>query len=402
MLRILWITQLNHKNPPSRPGTFFARLGVGLLFWLALVWQLPTLAVELRVAIVEAAQQVRVGSSTSARLRDHSGQVVSNVAPRQGLTATLSGGQIQVGGVRSSRVWLQPDDGGYVQIGDRWYRGRVQLVSTSRGVTAINYVHLEDYLPSVVGKEMYVSWPQEALKAQAVASRSFVLFRRDRELRRGNTLYDVGATVTHQVYPGVSSEAPSTLAAVAATRGQVLTHNGQIIESVFHASAGGHTENSEHVWSGAVPYLRAVPDFDQAAPNYQWTVRFTAAQMRQRIPGIGNILALRPAQTTPNGRIIAMQVIGDAGSRTITGAELRRVLGLRSTLLTVNPELGLVADTQQQRSPIPVAFQITGRGHGHGLGMSQWGALALANQGYSYDQILRHYYQGIQLSSLGY
>ncbi|BCX11772.1 MAG: sporulation protein [Thermosynechococcus sp.] len=370
---------------------------VGLGCLISLLLPLTAAAVELRVAVLERVHQVTMGSSTPAQLRDEAGRVLT-VAPQQRITAVLTGAGVQAGGVRGRQVFLEPRDNGLVRVGDRWYRGRLQLVSTNEGILAINLVDLEEYLPSVVGKEMYPSWPLEALKAQAVASRSFVLFRRDRERRRPGSLFDVGATVTHQVYGGVSSETASTLAAVAATRGQVLTYNGRIIEALFHASSGGHTENSEDVWQTVIPYLRGTPDFDQVFPNFQWTVRFTAAQLQQRLPGIGSIVALRPLQLTPQGRILSMQILGTAGSRTISGSELRRVLGLRSTLLTIRPEYGNVAS--QRAQSVPVAFTITGRGHGHGLGMSQWGAYGMALQGYTYDQILGHYYQGVTLSVL--
>jgi len=369
----------------------------GLSALLTLMASAATAAVELRVGVLEGVRQVTIASSTAAQLRDEAGRAMA-VSPQQPVAVVLMGTGLQAAGLQGRQLLLEPQDNGLVRLGDRWYRGRLQVVSTSRGLVAINLVDLEDYLPSVVGKEMYPSWPLEALKAQAVASRSFVLFRRDRERRRPGSLYDVGATVTHQVYPGVSSETASTLAAVAATRNQVLTYGGQIIEAVFHASSGGYTENSEYVWQNSVPYLRATPDFDQVSPNFQWTVRLTAAQLRQRIPGIGTIVGFRPVQMSPQGRIISMQVVGTAGTRTMSGNELRRALGLRSTLLTVAPEYGNVAS--QEGQSVPVAFTITGRGHGHGLGMSQWGAYGMALQGYTYDQILGHYYRGVTLSEI--
>ncbi|WP_448527407.1 SpoIID/LytB domain-containing protein [Parathermosynechococcus lividus] len=369
----------------------------GLSMLMTLLLSSAAWAIELRVAILEGVRQVTISSSTPAQLRDDAGRAIA-VSPQQSVAAVFTGSSVQAAGIQGRQLLLEPRDTGLVRVGDRWYRGRLQILSTSRGLLVINLVDLEDYLPSVVGKEMYPSWPQEALKAQAVASRSFALFRRDRERRRPGTLYDVGATVTHQVYPGVSSETASTLAAVAATRHQVLTYGGQVIEAVFHAASGGHTEDSEYVWQKPVPYLRGTPDFDQVSPNFQWTVRLTAAQLRQRIPGIGTIVGFRPLQTSPQGRIISMQVVGTAGSRTISGNELRRALGLRSTLLTVAPEYGNVAS--QGGQSVPVAFTITGRGHGHGLGMSQWGAYGMALQGYTYDQILGHYYQGVTLSEI--
>ncbi len=369
----------------------------GVCTWLFLI--LPSLALELRIAVRQNLSQLTVGSSTAAIIRDASGRQLANLQQLSGATVTAQGSSVTLGRMAGSRLWVEPTAAGQVQIGDRWYRGRLELIPTAQGLVAVNHVDLEDYLPSVVGKEMYPTWPAEALKAQAVAARTYALFRRERELRQGAKLYDLGDSVTYQVYPGVATETPSTMAAVQATKGQVLTYGGKIIEAVFHSASGGHTENSEQVWSGVVPYLRGVQDFDQTAPVFQWTVQLTAAQMRQRIPGIGNILSLQPLQVSPQGRVIRIQVVGDGGSRTMTGVEIRRALGLRSTLFVVQPELPLVASKGNTRVA-PPTFQISGRGNGHGLGLSQWGALGMAYQGFTYDQILRHYYQGVSLSQL--
>jgi stage II sporulation protein D len=372
---------------------------LSLLLWIAIAT--PGLATELRVAITEGASQVNVGSSTPAKILDGAGRAVGDLKPLTGFPARPIPGGVSVVGRQASRLWIQPSNGGEVYIGDRWYRGRVQLARTGQGLVAVNYVDLETYLVSVLGKEMYPTWPQEALKAQAVAARSYALSRRQSQVKRPGSLFDVKDTVSSQVYTGVASEFPSTQAAVDATRGQVLTYGSKLVEAVFHSASGGHTENSENVWSSVKPYLRGVPDFDQAAPNYQWNLILSAAQLKQRIPGVGNILSLRPLKTTPQGRIMAMQIIGDRGTRTIKGGQLRSALGLKSTLFSVAPQTGLVASTSIKGTPaLPQAFLISGRGSGHGLGMSQWGAYGMAQQGYTYTQILQHYYQGITISTL--
>ncbi|AFY59831.1 SpoIID/LytB domain-containing protein [Synechococcus sp. PCC 6312] len=369
---------------------------LGLITWWLLIT--PGLALELRVAVQQNLSQVKVASSTPANILDSNGRQIANLQVLQG-TAVLSGSGVSLGRMSGSRLWIEPTQGGLVQVGERWYRGRLELIGTGKGLAAVNHIDLEAYLPSVVGKEMYPTWPLESLKAQAVAARTYALYRRGRELRRGTSLFDLGDSVLFQAYPGVATETASTITAVQATQGQVLTYNGQLIEAVFHSASGGHTENSEQVWSGAVPYLRGVPDFDQTAPVYQWTIQLTATQLRQRIPGIGNILAFQPTQVSPQGRIMQVQVIGDAGTRTMTGPQIRSALGLRSTLFTTQPELPLVASQTNSRIP-PSSFLISGRGSGHGLGMSQWGALGMANQGYTYDQILTYYYQGVTISQM--
>jgi stage II sporulation protein D len=296
---------------------------------------------------------------------------------------------------QAGQFWVEPSAGGYVFIGDRWYRGRTQVVPNGKGLTAINYVNLEQYLYSVLGSEMNGNWPQEALKAQAVAARSYALYQRNRAAGKA---FDIGNTQAWQVYTGIAAEATGTQAAVDATAGQVLTYKNQIIEAVFHSSAGGCTDNVEEVWTQPLPYLRSVQDFDTSSPVAQWTQTFSRSELSKRISGVGNILALTPEKTTTKcGRIVSMQVTGDAGKRTITGESLRTALGLRSTLFEVVPT---VQTSTKGKAQIPTAFRINGRGFGHGLGMSQWGAYSLAMQGRNYQEILRHYYQNTELNKI--
>lgn len=366
---------------------------LSLLLWIAMV--APAVALELRIAIQENAKQLVVGSSTEAVIRDGAGRNLGEIGGLQGYAAGCNQKGVKVSQWQSANLWVQPESNGSVYIGDRWYRGRVKLTKTNQGLTAVNYVDLEDYLASVVGKEMYPTWPPEALKAQAVAARTYALYKRQKP---ASSLFDMGNTVTWQVYDGVNGETASTRAAVEATAGQILTYQGRPIEAVFHASSGGHTENSEDVWSSAVPYLRGVQDFDQSAPVYQWIAGLRADQIKTKIPGIGNIQAFKPQKTTATGRIISMQVVGDSGSRTMSGNQLRKALNLKSSLFTVKPKFEPVASSGKV-SARPTVFEISGRGYGHGLGMSQWGAYALAQQGYTYQQIVQHYYQGTSLTS---
>ncbi|MDA0674524.1 MAG: SpoIID/LytB domain-containing protein [Cyanobacteria bacterium] len=355
--------------------------GLSLLLWLLIC--LPASALELRVAVQEGARQITVGTSNDGSLKDLNGQSLGTTPAGRSLVVEAQGNRIKAGDRSSSAFWVEPSSGGYVFIGDRWYRGRVLVIPGGNGLTAINYVDLEQYLYSVVGGEMPTSWPLEALKAQSVSARSYVLYHRQ---RNRNPNYDVGSTTAWQVYGGLEEEAASTQTAVEATRGQVLTYNGQIIEAVFHSASGGHTENVEDVWSQPVPYLRAVQDFDAGSPVYQWTVSFSLREFGQRVPGVGNLIAAAPVRTTPRGRIVDMRLEGDSGSRVVSGNDLRRALNLRSTLFSI-----AVTGTQ---------VQISGRGFGHGVGLSQWGAHNLAQQGYTYQQILAHYYQGVQLSQI--
>jgi len=353
---------------------------LSLVIWMALAG--AAAALELRVAIEDGVNQLTVGSSTKATIRDGSGRTIAELPAMKGLPAQLSGNGVLLGRWQADQVWIEPASGGYVWIGDRWYRGRTRVVPTGKGLVAVNHVDLEQYLYSVLGAEMDGNWPQEALKAQAVAARSYALYKRQ---TTNNGIYDVGDTTTWQVYKGLSTETQGTQMAVKATEKQVMTYNGKIILAVFHSSAGGHTENVEEVWSSPLPYLRGVEDYDQGLPEYEWVKTFSPNELSQRL-GISNIRTLTPGRTSTYGRIITMQVVGDGGTRSISGSKLRQQLGLRSTQFTV--------------TSTPTGFQFNGRGFGHGLGLSQWGAYSLARRGVNYQQILQHYYQNTTLAKI--
>lgn len=352
----------------------------GLLLWL-LLFAPAQAATALRVVLKEDVKQVAVGSSSNAVIRDRAGNVLGKVQGMSGFRAESGNGNVRLGQWASRQLQIDPQGDGYVWIGDRWYRGETQLIYDGSDLTVINQVNVEDYLYSVVGGEMVASWPLEALKAQAVAARSYALHKQQ---HASNRLYDLKSTTASQVYKGITSETPRTVEAVNSTQGQVLTHGGQPILAVFHSSSGGHTENVEDIWHRPLPYLRGVVDYDQTAPVYQWEKIISNAEMARRLGNLGTIRSLIPQQTTPQGRLLKLKVVGDRATKTISGNEFRKALDLRSTLLQVNPT--------------PQGFLISGRGFGHGVGLSQWGAYYLAQQGANYRQILGHYYKQVKLA----
>ncbi|MEM8720268.1 MAG: SpoIID/LytB domain-containing protein [Cyanobacteria bacterium P01_G01_bin.39] len=364
-------------------------LSISKLNWLfsGLIWLLiifPSQAVELKVAIKKEVASVKVGSSTTALIKDGTGRKIGELTPMSALAAKLNGNEIAINDrVNARELIIEPQDSGYVWIGDRWYRGKTHLILGNSKITAINHVDLEQYLYSVVGAEAVSSWPIEALKAQAVAARSYALYKRN---TGSNSLYDVDTTIGTQVYKGLDSEYTTTHEAVNSTLGQIMTYNNQVILAAFHSSSGGHTENVEDIWTSPLPYLRAVVDYDHQSPVFEWQQVIPVSKIRALVAGIGNITGLQPAKTTPRGRVVTMKVIGDRGSTTISGKQLRKELELRSTLFRV------ATDGQN--------LHIQGRGFGHGLGLSQWGAYYLAKEGINYHQILAHYYQSANLTQL--
>ncbi|MEM7757155.1 MAG: SpoIID/LytB domain-containing protein [Cyanobacteria bacterium P01_A01_bin.40] len=349
-----------------------------------LIISLPAQAVELRVAIKKEVSNIKVGSSTTAIIKDAAGKQLGQLTPMSAMAAKLNGNRISINErVGAGELIIEPQDNGYVWIGDRWYRGTTHLIRRNNNITAINNVGLEEYLYSVVGAEAVSSWPIEALKAQAVAARSYALYKRNTE---SNSLYDVDTTIGTQVYKGLDSEYTTTHEAVNSTLGQIMTYNNQVILAAFHSSSGGHTENVEDVWTSPLPYLRAVVDYDHESPVFEWQQVIPVSKIRSLVAGIGNVRGLQPAEMTPRGRVITMKVTGDRGTTTVSGKKLRKVLELRSTLFRVS------TDGEN--------LHIKGRGFGHGLGLSQWGAYYLAKQGVNYHQILAHYYQSASLAKL--
>jgi stage II sporulation protein D len=360
-------------------------LWLSILVWIALIVPAQA-AVILRVAIERDVKQVKVGSSTAAVLKDGSGRTLGELPQMSAFIAQAVPGGVALDKWRSGLFWIEPTGKGFVYINDKWYRGRTLVVPTPSGLTAVNWVDLEEYLYSVIGGEMDTRWPGEALKAQAIAARTYAIY--EREKRRNDPLFDVGDSPDKwQIYKGVVSESPTTYAAVDATAGQVLTYQNQIILSVFHACSGGHTENVEDVWGSPQPYLRGVPDFDQNVPECNWVRTFTPAEISASIPTVGNVKEMKIEQLSPHQSVKALSVIGDKGTKVLRGEDVRTALKLRSTRFTVT------------KGP-DGSFTLQGLGYGHALGMSQWGAYNLALRKYNHLQILNYYYRGVALAPI--
>ena len=355
---------------------------LSVLLWLLFI--IPAQAVELRVAIKKDVSSLKVGSSTKAIVKDDRGRQIGQLTPMSSLAVKAKRNKISIDDlVGNTELIIEPTENGYVWIGDRWYRGTTRLIREHNTITAINHVDLEDYLYSVVGAEAVSSWPIEALKAQAVAARSYALYKRNSEV---NDIYDVDTTVGTQVYKGLDTEYTTTHEAVNSTLGQIMTYNNRVILAAFHSSSGGHTENVEDVWTSPLPYLRAVVDYDHTAPVFEWQQVFPVSKIKTLVAGIGNIRGLQPVKMTPRGRIVTMKVTGDRGSTNLSGKEIRTALKLRSTLFRMSTDGNEV--------------KVNGRGFGHGLGLSQWGAYYLAKRGVDYHRILAHYYQNASLTEL--
>lgn len=189
---------------------------------------------EMRVAVARGVSSLTVATSTDGYLMDLNGQGFCNLPAQKSVVLRPQGSGLGYSGCQlTNTVWLEPGEGGYVYVGDKWFKGRVLLMGSGSTLTAVNFVLMHDYLSSVVGSEMYVNWPLEALKAQAVAARSYALVH---HVRHANRPYDLDNTQRYQAYLGIAKETSTTQAAVAATSGEFISHDGGIVESLYAAS----------------------------------------------------------------------------------------------------------------------------------------------------------------------
>jgi len=282
-------------------------------------------------------------------------------------------------------------DGKTIMVDNRRFRGDLTILADSKSLSVINNIPVEQYLYGVVPKEMPHDWEKEALKAQAVAARTYALYIKDKSADKP---YDVESTTTSQVYGGFDSEKEESNLAVDETQGQVLTYNGRLIVAYFHSSSGGHTEDSKNVWSTDLPYLKGIPDtFSANIPNGQWSFFVSYNDMQNSLNkyglNIGQIRGLNAAGESRSGRLLGVRVIAKNGTTELKSNNFRikvGATGLKSTLLKIAPDRD--------------GILFTGKGYGHGVGMSQWGANVMAQKGFDYQDILKHYYQSVKIVAL--
>ncbi len=258
---------------------------------------------------------------------------------------------------------------------------RAEELVRVRAGSEVKELRLEDYVAGVVSGEMPSSFPAEALKAQAVAARSYALTRKI-EAQAANRAFDIGTGVLHQVW----SERPSAAARAAAeaTAGEVLVAGREPVEAYFHAACGGRTENGLAALGRDLPYLASVACGKcDDAPGVAWKVRVSAAELARAAGLPGKAAAARVSARTATGRAERIEVTAGGRSASVAAVDLRQRLGFERL-----PSLAF--DVRAERG----GFVLDGRGRGHGAGLCQWGAAQLAREGVGYREILARYYPG--------
>ncbi len=322
--------------------------------------------------------------------------------------------------VNTSFVYILTNDFSTpIYLNGKPYRGYFLIGVDEKGkLMAINYVGLEYYLAGVLGGEIISSWPLEAIKAQAVASRTYILYKMQ---QKKGKLYDVTDNTSDQMYVGVKGESWKFNKAVKDTRGEVLIRNGKIICAYYHSNSGGCTSSSWNVFKQDKGKLIGVKDpFSQNAPNSYWKMVISADKIKRKLTKggytIGKIISISPYMKDKAGRVIYLKITHSKGITYVFGTDFRRLIGYRtikSTNFKVYPKRyiaykyskgnasrGKIYTNVHLVNKIPSYFLFKGKGWGHGVGMSQWGAKNMAQMGYNYRQILKYYYPGTKIGKI--
>jgi len=350
---------------------------------VALSWSAPVSAVErdlIRVAIIRAADGVNLQGDGMLALRETGTAVV--LPPT--VTVSAAHGQIILDGNAYRRLRLTA--AGPIKVNNKSYRGVLELSTANGAVLVINELPLEEYLVGVINSEISSTWPMESVKAQAVIARTYAMAKR---IERRAAPFHLEATVMDQVYAGSDLEDSRAARGVHETAGQVLTHHGKPIQAFYHATCGGKTEDSAHVWGASLPYLQGVDCQYCALGNsntWEQSLSLTRLESALKLSGLSDI---RLGPRNSRGRLKTVLLSTSRGLVTMPATKFRMAVGstvIKSTNFTVRVDGDSVF--------------FSGSGYGHGVGLCQWGAKQRALDGFSYSEILSYYYPGTELRIL--
>ena len=328
-------------------------------------------------------------------------------------------------GAVAGPVRLVIDEDFPAAFGGHRYIGSLVLVPAFDGLVVVNELTLERYLLGL--NEVPLDWPEEALKAQAVAARTYALFTLARPRAGSAALYgfDICATVACQVFSGadvlLTPDGERWRRAVAETRAEAVTYRGEPILARYHSTSGGVTFDNEQIFTTepSYPYLVGVPSpWEQASPLYRWTVRFPVARLQRLLEEggwwpdrFGRLVEVYSAASSQGLHYLDVVFRGRRGALVRTAEELRDLLRELAPALSpgrypsrARTSSGRLPETlPSNRYEVSTRAGVAvfrGRGWGHGVGMSQYGAHGLALRGASYRAILSHYYRGTRVEKV--
>ncbi|UCD65153.1 MAG: SpoIID/LytB domain-containing protein [Candidatus Zixiibacteriota bacterium] len=417
----------------SKIVRYTGRLGTAVLL-MALVWScatVPGLKEEatgtfiripfVRVLLDESRAEVTVSAEASFAIEClqkgeqtvfYSSKPVE-VKNRRGLLAVVGEGGNEIKWGLDEVNIIPRGNRNRVILDQARYRGILKMLPSSQTVQLVNVVYIEDYLRGVVPPEIgdRAEDEIEAVKAQAVAARTYAMAHLQQYLYEA---YDMKSSIVDQVYQGVRVENKLVNKAIDATAGTVLFHEDKYVNAYYHSTCGGMTDDIAAVWDRQeVAYLTAVAD-DSAcswSKYFRWRENFTESQLRGRVEQylssdrgrdlrIGRIRDVQISGQTPGGRVVKLLVITEHDVYRFHKDRIRWVIGRTSNpdLILPSDRFQVMIDRDGEGNLQAVTF--SGSGYGHGVGMCQCGAIGLARQGWTYDQILVHYYVGAELRKL--
>lgn len=343
-----------------------------------------------RVAIKSKVNSVTVNINGAGSYYDQtSGTYMGRFAKVANAKITVENGFLAINGktgqgkYRSSRIMMVPEEGALINVDGVNYRGQMEFISNGSTLTVVNHLGLEEYLCGVVPKETFASWPKEALKAQAICSRSYTIAKCEENYQKDYDLTSPG----DQLYGGASAEAASTTAAVYDTAGNYLEYNGKPLLTFFHTCCGGATEDGEKIFT----YVRFYPSgvtspYCNGCKHYAWEYSISAADLASKLKAAGynpgNAAPLQITKRFNSGRVAEIKI----GSATLTGEQLRKAVGY-----------DVIKSTRFSVSLSGSVYTFKGNGWGHGVGMCQWCTKGMADQGITHEKMLEHFYPGAKL-----
>ncbi len=310
------------------------------------------------------------------------------IKPGNVQTISISGDKIKFKDKRSSKIYIYkgtPETIIKISLdGKKFsrYRGDFEFIPYKNSVLPLNSVQSEDYIYSVVPSEIGHYFPEEAIKAQSLAARSYLYYGLRYSKYKNFDLFD---NVNSQMYLGMDRENQKVNSSIDTTRGKVILYGGKPINALYYSTSGGVTANNEDVWGGnSTPYLRSVNDRgnETKSPRLKWEVKISKNELSKRF-GF-KVKGLKVIEVKSN-RVSKIKIYGDK-TITITGDKFRSIVGY-----------GKVYSTQFRVRSSRNNFVFNGKGSGHGVGMSQYGAYGLSKKGKTYEEILKHYYKGVKI-----
>lgn len=351
---------------------------------------------DVRVCVLDGKDAVNLSLEGRYAIRDIITGRVLMEGPHLKANIRASQGGMMIGDAefRLSGINVTAEKDAEIYADWKRFRGELDVVKRPDGkFTVINHIGIEEYLYGVLFHEVSHRWPMEALKAQAIAARTFALYQARQNRDRP---YDMRSDIYSQVYGGKGSETWATTRAVNLTKGMVLSYKGQLFPAYFHATCAGFTEDASNLWKVDIAPLKGgvFCPYCRISPHYLWHKEIPLGELEKKLGAaghdIGRIVSVRCLGRNASGRVDKMEIKDDAGKALILPAkDFRLIMGpndVRSARFITKIKWGkLVLD---------------GLGWGHGAGMCQWGAYGLGKKGKTAGEILQFYYPGSEIVSI--